>query len=130
MDKFTRKNSFEQWLSPISNEFFEELVNTHRLDYYTTKLHMASFTKLLLYAQLHETESLRAISDCVFSEELQEASNLDSISFSQLGRRLNQVPPEFFQAIFLNLVAQIHEVTDFQTRRKTTTPLKIIDSST
>ena len=130
MDKFTRKNSFEQWLSPISNEFFEELVNTHRLDYYTKKLHMASFTKLLLYAQLHETESLRATSDCVFSEELQEASNLDSISFSQLGRRLHQVPPEFFQAIFLNLVAQIHELTDFQTRRKTTTPLKIIDSST
>lgn len=130
MDKITRKTSFEQWLSPISNKLFEELVNTHRLDYYTKKLHMDSFTKLLLYAQLHETESLRAISDCVFSEELQKASNLDSISFSQLGRRLHQVPVEFFQAIFLDLVAQIHETTDFQTRRKLSTPLKIIDSST
>ena len=56
MDKFTRKTSFEKWLSPISNELFEELVNTHRLDYYTKKLHMASFTILLLHAQLHETE--------------------------------------------------------------------------
>ena len=56
MDKFTRKTLFEKWLSPISNELFEELVNTHRLDYYTKKLHMASFTILLLHAQLHETE--------------------------------------------------------------------------
>ncbi|RKI97983.1 IS4/IS5 family transposase, partial [Butyricicoccus sp. 1XD8-22] len=80
--------------------------------------------------QLHETESLRALSDSVFSEELQNATFLESISFSQLGRRLNQVPTEFFQSIFLDLVAQIHSKTDFQTRRKTTTPLKIIDSST
>jgi len=92
--------------------------------------HMTSFLKLLLYAQLHETESLRALSDCVFSEELQNATQLDSISFSQLGRRLNLVPTEFFQTIFLDLVKQIHRKTDFQARRKTTTPLKIIDSST
>lgn len=100
MDKFTRKTAFEQWVAPISNELFEEQVKTHCLDYYTKKLHMASFTKLLLYAQLHETESLRAISDSVFSEELVEATNLDAISFSQLGRRLRQVPTEFFQTLF------------------------------
>lgn len=130
MDKNTRKISFEQWVSPISNELFEKQVKNLYLVYYTKKLHMASFMKLLLYAQLHETESLRALSDCVFSEELQQATNLDSISFSQLGRRLNQIPTDFFQSIFLDLVAQIHKKTDFQTRRKTTTPLIIIDSST
>jgi IS4 transposase len=130
MDKFTRKTSFEQWFSSISTPLFEEQVKIHQLDYYTKKLHMASFMRLLLYAQLHETESLRALSDCVFSEELQNVTNLDSISFSQLGRRVNQVPTEFFQHIFLDLVGQIHTKTDFQTRRKTTTPLKILDSST
>lgn len=130
MDKITRKTAFEQWAAPISNELFAEQVQLHCLDHYTKKLHMASFTKLLLYAQLHETVSLRAISDSVFSEELQEATCLDSISFSQLGRRLRQVPTEFFQAIFLDLVTQIHEATDFRTQRKRLTPLKIIDSST
>lgn len=130
MDKFTRKTSFEQWLSPISNNLLEEQVKTYHLNYYTKKLHMTSFLKLLLYAQLHEIESLRALSDCVFSEELQNATQLDSISFSQLGRRLTMVPTEFFQAIFLDLVKQIHRKSDFQARRKTTTPLKIIDSST
>ncbi|WP_339214128.1 IS4 family transposase [Ornithinibacillus sp. FSL M8-0202] len=130
MDKFTRKTSFEQWFSLISSDFLQEQVENYQLDYYTKKLYTQSFLKLLLYAQLHETESLRALSDCVFSEDLQDATNLEAISFSQLGRRLNQIPTDFFQAIFLRLVAQIHDKSDFQTRRKRTTPLKIIDSST
>ena len=130
MDKFTRKTSFEQWFSPINRPLFDDLVKTHQLNYYTKKLYMASFMKLLLYAQLHETESLRALSDAVFLEELQRATGLESISFSQLGRRINAIPTVFFQSIFLDLVAQIHEKTHFQKRRKLTTPLKIIDSST
>ncbi|MDM5248422.1 IS4 family transposase [Lysinibacillus sp. G4S2] len=130
MDKFTRKTSFEQWFSPISSTQMEELVETHQLNYYTKKLHIASFLRLLLFAQLNETESLRAISDTLFSDDLQKATNLASISFSQLGRRLNQVPTEFFQQIFLNLVEQIHTKSNFDQRRNTTTPLKIIDSST
>jgi len=130
MDKFTRKTSFEQWFSPINFNLFDDMVKAYHLDYYTKKLYMASFLKLLLYAQLHETESLRALSDAVFSEELQRATGLPSISFSQLGRRINAIPTVFFQSIFLDLVAQIHEKTHFQKRRKLTTPLKIIDSST
>ena len=130
MDKFTRKTSFEQWFSPINRPLFDDLVKIHQLNHYTKKLYMASFMKLLLYAQLHETESLRALSDAVFSEELQRATGLESISFSQLGRRINTIPTEFFQTVFLDLVAQIHQKTNFQTRRKVTTPLKIIDSST
>ena len=130
MDKFTRKTSFEQWLSPLNFKLFDEQVENFQLNRYTKKLYMASFMKLLLYAQLHETESLRALSDAVFSDDLQKATGLNSISFSQLGRRLNQIPTEFFQTLFLDLVAQLHQDTHFSTRRKTTTPLKIIDSST
>ncbi|WP_286926039.1 DUF4372 domain-containing protein, partial [Lysinibacillus sp. UBA6686] len=130
MDKFTRKTSFEQWFSPISSTQMEILVEIHQLNYYTKKLHIASFLKLLLFAQLNETESLRAISDTLLSDDLQKATYLESISFSQLGRRLNQVPTEFFQRIFLDLVEQIHEKMNFEHRRKTTTPLKIIDSRT
>lgn len=130
MDKFTRKTSFEQWISPISSTKIEELVESYQLNYYTKKLHITSFLRLLLFAQLNETESLRAISDTLFSDSLQKATYLESISFSQLGRRLNQVPTNVFQQIFLDLVAQIHEKTHFEMRRKTMTPLKIIDSST
>ena len=66
MDKFTRKTSFEQWISSISTELFDEMVENLRLDHYTKKLYMAPFMKLLLFAQLHGTESLRALDDAVF----------------------------------------------------------------
>src|SRR5690625_5282182 len=130
MDKSTRKTSFKQWKLPINQTLFNEQVKKYQLDYYTKKLYMDSFVSLLLYAQLHETESLRALSDAVFSDDLQKAIGFESISFSQLGRRLNQVPTSFFQAIFLDLVSKIHQKTNFQKRRKITMPLKIIDSST
>lgn len=130
MDKFTGKTSFEQWFSPISTELFNRLVEKHRLDYYTKKLYTASFMKLLLFAQLHGTESLRALSDAVFSDDLQRTVGFEAISFSQLGRRLNDIPTHFFQSIFLDLVAQIHEKTNFQQRRKTSTPWMLIDSTT
>ena len=130
MDKFTRKTSFEQWFSPISQIKLEELVEIHQLNYYTKKLQMDSFLKLLLFAQLNETESMRDVHLKLFSDELQQVTGLESISFSQLGRRLNQVSTEVFQQLFLDLVAQIHEKSQYEQRRKITTPLKIIDSST
>ena len=111
MDKFTRKTSFEQWFSPISSTKLAELVEIHQLNTYTKKLHMASFLKLFAFAQLNETESLRAVSETLFSDDLQKVTDLESISFSQLGRRLNQVPTAVFQEVFLDLVAQIHEKT-------------------
>jgi len=55
---------------------------------------------------------------------------LYSISTSQLGRKLNEIPTSFFQSLFLNLVAQIHRHTHFNTRRKVMMPLKNIVSST
>lgn len=107
-----------------------ELVKHYQLVYYTKKLYSATLIKLPLFALLHKTESLRALSDCVFSEKPQQAIGLESISYSQLGLRLSQIPSDIFQAIFLDLIVQIHLKTNFQKRRKVTTPLKIIDSST
>ena len=130
MDKFTRKTSFEQWLSPISSEKIEGLVEAHQLNHYTKKLHFESFLKLLVFAQLNETESLRALSDTLFSDDLQRATALESISFSQLGRRLSEIPTHVFQVLFLDLVTKIHKMSHFEIRQKATTPLKIIDSTT
>lgn len=127
MDKITRKTSFGQWFSPINLELFEENVKTLKLDYYTKKLTTESFLKLLLYAQLQEVESLHALSDNLFDDHLQKGVDLDSISISQLSRRLNGMNPELFQRLFLDLVSQIHGETHGMKPRM---PLKIIDSST
>ncbi len=130
MDTFTGKTSFEQWFSPISSKLFNAVVENLQLDHYTKKLYMAPFMKLLLFAQLNGTESLRALADAVLSDDLQNAIGFESISCSQLGRRLNEVPTSFFETIFLDLVKQIHEKTHFLNRRKTSTPWMLIDSST
>jgi IS4 transposase len=127
MDKITRKTSFGQWFSPINLQLFEEQVKTLKLDFYTKKLTTESFLKLLLYEQLEEVESLHALSDCLFDDQLQKGINLDSISISQLSRRLNGMNPDLFQRLFLDLVAQIHAKTHYT---QLIMPLKIIDSST
>ena len=127
MNKITRKTSFGQWFSPINLKVFEEQVKTKRLDFYTKKLTTESFLKLLLFAQLEEIESLHALSDCLFDDQLQKGIDLDSISISQLSRRLNGLNPDLFQMLFLDLVTQIHAKTHYT---KLIMPLKIIDSST
>jgi IS4 transposase len=127
MDKITRKTSFGQWFSPINLQLFEEKVKTMKLDYYTKKLTTESFLKLLLFAQLEEIESLHALGDCLFDDQLQKGIDLDSISISQLSRRLNRMNPDLFQGLFLDLVAQIHAKTHYT---KLVMPIKIIDSST
>ena len=127
MDKITRKTSFGQWFSPINIQLFEEQVKTMKLDYYTKKLTTESFLKLLLFAQLEEIESLHALGDCLFDDQLQKGIDLDSISISQLSRRLNGMNPDLFQRLFLDLVVQIHAKTHYT---KLVMPLKIIDSST
>ncbi|PKE43702.1 IS4 family transposase [Macrococcoides caseolyticum] len=130
MDKFTRKSSFEQWISPIDFKKISKQVTILNLDHYTKKLNTLSFIRLLLFSQLVESESLRAISDSVLSEELQKTIGFTSISYSQLSRKLAEVPTEIFQNIFLELLDQIHCKNNFSQKRKLTTPLKIIDSST
>ena len=102
-------------------------MKTLKLDAYTKKLTTEPFLKLLLFAQLHETESLHALINCLFDEQLQTGVNPDSISVSQLSRRLNGLDPALFQQLFIDLVAQIHQKTNYT---KITMPLKIIDSRT
>src|SRR5699024_7395836 len=129
MDKFTQNNSFTQWLSPINQNLFNNLIQKYQLDYYTKKLFMKPFVSLLLHSQLHEGDSLLAISDGLYSEALKKALGLNSISISKVVRRLNVIPTSFIQSLFLDLASEIHEKTHFNTRRKVTTPLKLIDSS-
>jgi putative transposase len=127
MDKNTLDNSFGKWISPINFSLFEEQVTSLKIDYYTKKLTAASFMKLLLFSQLTEVESLHALSDCVFDDSLQKAIGFESISISQLSRRINGINPDIFQLIFLDLVQQIHVNNGYAKHRM---PLKIIDSST
>src|SRR5699024_6507345 len=96
-------------------------------DYYTKKLTTESFLKIMLFAQLHETESLHAMSDALLNEDFQKAVGFNSISASQLSRKNNELNPAILATIFLDLVKQIYEHNN-QSRKLM--PLKIIDSTT
>ncbi|WP_280636764.1 DUF4372 domain-containing protein [Macrococcoides bohemicum] len=66
MDKFTRKSSFEQWMSPIDFKKVSKQVTILNLDHYTKKLNTLSFVKLLLYSQL--SRKLAEVSTQIFQK--------------------------------------------------------------
>jgi putative transposase len=127
MDKITRKTSFGQWFSPINFQSFHQDVETMQYNRYTKKLTMDSFLKLMLLAQLEQSDSLHDLHDALLDDNVQKVVKFKSISVSQLSRRLNRIHPDIFQRLFLDLVVQIHQKTNYA---KIPMPLKIIDSST
>src|SRR5690625_1028899 len=103
------KTSFVKLISPINMKKLSKQVDILKQDYYTKKLTTESFLKIMLFAQLHETESLHAISDALLDEDFQKAVGFDSISASQLSRKNNELDPSVLATIFLDLVHQIHQ---------------------
>lgn len=95
-------------------------------DYDTKKLTTEAYLKAMLFAQLHETESLHAISDALLDEDFQEVLGFESISTSQLSRKNNEVDSAILATVFLDLVGQIQS-HQYQVRKSM--PLKIIDST-
>jgi IS4 transposase len=127
MDKNTLFSSFGKWVSPINIQKLSEQVEELKQDYYTKKLTTEAYIKLLLFAQLHETESLQAISDALLDDELQKALGFESISTSQLSRKNNEMNPEILSNLFLDLV---YKIQGYHHKTGNRMPLKIIDSST
>jgi IS4 transposase len=128
MDKDTLFSAFGKWVEPINVLHFQEKVDELQQDKYVKKLTTKAYLLLLLHAQLHEKESLRAISDGLLDEDFQEALGFESISASQLSRKNNGVNTSLLSRLFLELVWKIQNHN--QHRMPKGMPLKIIDSST
>jgi IS4 transposase len=128
MDKNTLFSSFGKWVEPINTLDFQDQVVALEQDKYVKKLTTKAYLLLMLHAQLHEKESLRAISDGLLDEEFQSELGLDSISASQLSRKNNEVDTSLLSQLFLELVHKIQ--AHKQHRIPKGMPLKIIDSST
>ena len=72
MDKNARKSSFSKWISPINFGNLYDQVKLLNQDYYTKKLTTEAYLKLMLFAQLHETENLHAMSNALLDDDLQK----------------------------------------------------------
>ena len=127
MDKNTLKSSFSKWLTPINSKKLLKQVTNLSQDKYTKKLTTEAYIKLMLYAQIHETEGLQALSDALLNADFQKAVGLKSISASQLSRKNNEMDPAILAELFLDLVYQIR---GYHNKNLRGLPLKIIDSST
>ncbi|TFJ90654.1 DUF4372 domain-containing protein [Lentibacillus salicampi] len=83
MDNHTLLSSFGKWVSPINVEKLTEQITQTGQDRYTKKFTTYSYIKLLLLSHLEEVESLHAMSDTLFDDDIQQELGLNSISVSQ-----------------------------------------------
>lgn len=102
MDKNITTSTFKESFLPLNYEFFMKQIENLKLDKYTKKLDTLKLTKLLVFAQLDQLDSLADISlELRTNEQLQQEVELESISASQLSRKLRDLNPEIFENSFL-----------------------------
>src|SRR5690625_4415073 len=75
-------------ISRINLKKFSNHVDILKQDYYTKKLTTESFLKIMLFAQLHETESLHAISDALLDEDFQKVVGVERSEERRVGKEL------------------------------------------
>lgn len=108
MDKDTTKSVLAECLVPLSTESILQELNRLQLDRYVKKLGAAQFIELFVYAQVKQIGTLTDISlELEANEELQKEIDLESISTSQLSRKLRDVPPQFTDFVFRQCVERI-----------------------
>lgn len=64
------------------------------VDKYAKKLNSLQLVELIAFAQLEQLNGLRDISNSFNDPQFSRAINLESISFSQIARRLRDLPPQ------------------------------------
>jgi len=84
----------------------------------------------MIYAQLEKLKSLRAISNSLNNKDFSQAINIKSISFSQISRRLNNLPTEVLQTLFKGLTFKVLKEAGVNALNESLQRIHIIDSST
>jgi len=130
MDKDTRKTAFRECLEPIFASGFQKLLKIWNIDKYTKKLFVNNFILLMLYAQINCLDSLRHTSQVLKdSEKLQELIGLNSISASQLSRKLREMSPEVLAKGFTELVGKLEATFGHKAMRHSLKRLFLVDAS-
>lgn len=100
------------------------------LDFRAQKLTVAKLVKLLMEAQLRQHSSYSVIAEHLrSSESFQEYLGLESISASQISRKLRALPSSYCQTLFLNTTAKLQQLTQESKGLSGLGRLRIVDSS-
>ncbi len=128
MNKGTKKSTFKQVFSVLSqfNQRFEEM----NADRYVKKMTTRQFIELMTTAQMNKEPALRDISNSLNSEDMKQEINLESISASQISRRLRNLSTEVLQMLFKSLVTHFGRKNGFANIQKGLGNIYMIDSTT
>jgi hypothetical protein len=129
-DKDTTKSTFYQLLKPVCNKIFLQQLDDLEVDKYAKKLSTQQLIELVIHAQLQQYNGLRDISNSLNNDEFSQAVHLDSISASQISRRLRDLPPEVVQLLFKSNIFEIGKEIGFDAITRRIGRLHLIDSST
>lgn len=116
-------------MSPLKKPL--NLVKKTGLDKYVKKLTFESFFMIMVYAQITESESLRNLSTTFNnSTELSQTVGIESISHSQLSRKLRDLAPSHFNDLFKEVTQAAHAYLPLGAIESSLGNLYMIDSST
>jgi hypothetical protein len=121
------KRLISQCLSKLPTEVFA----CPLLNYGNDKLNEDALMKIFVAAHLGKWENYKEIERNIRrSTHLRESLNLKSISGSQISRRINNLPTEHVQDLFIRVVSTLHGLTkDFKGIKDDYGILKIVDST-
>ncbi|QGP93779.1 IS4 family transposase ISDre1 [Neomoorella glycerini] len=85
---------------------------------------------MIAFAQLEQLDGLRDISHIFHDPQFSRTINLESISFSQISRRLKDLSPEFNRLLFNYLTTQVGKEIGFVNLRNAIGRIYLIESAT
>ena len=128
MDNVKPKTVIRQLFSELPVDVHERLL----FDHYTKKLTIMKAIMLFITAQLKQLSSYKEMELTLRAQsKLQSLLHLTSISGAQLSRKLDQIPTELLEWIFLQLAAQAEQRAKRpSSNRRRIGKLNIVDSTT
>ncbi len=130
-DKDTIQSTFIQAFQPsFSKDLWEDIhQEVPDLDRRTQKLTIIQLTLLISHAQLQKYKALREISIGVQSDNLGQAIGLESISHSEIYRRLKSLPTKVPGMLFKSTLHKIAQKQEYGKIQLQLRRLYMIDAS-
>lgn len=130
-DKDTTQSTFMQLFQPVFSQrvwakIYREIPN---LDHRAQKLKSKQLTSLISYAQLQEFKALREISSSVQNHNFGQAIGLESISHSQISRKLRDLPIKVSEMLFKGVLNQVAQKKGYGLIQQQLGKLYMIDAS-
>jgi transposase len=131
MDNYTAKLTLSEYLTPLNHNFLSDLIQELDLDRYVKKLDTVAASKLLIYGQLMQVQTITDISlQLKNQKQLQKIVGLSSISTSQLSRKWRNLDHTFLEQVYRHVVRQVISKFGIAQANKKLGKVHLVDAST